>query len=250
MARIPIALQVFSVRKESAGDLPRTLKAVAEMGYEGVEFAGYHGHSAMQIRQMLDDLGLKMPGSHLSLKLLLGDELKRTIEFEQTLGNQNLVVPGLPEERCNSRDAWLESAQLFNELAEKLRPHGMRIGYHNHTVEFTPMDGEMPWDTFFGNTVPDVIMQVDIGNALHGSGEPVPFIERYPGRALTVHLKEFSASDKTAIIGEGDVLWDRLFAVCESVGGTEWYIVEQESYAYPPLECVAKCLEALKKMGK
>ncbi len=250
MSRIPIALQLYSVREDCTRDLPSTLEAVAKMGYEGVEFAGYYGREAKELRALCDNLGLKVVGTHTGLNTLLGDELKQTVEFNQILGNPFLIVPGLPEERRNSRVAWLDTAKLFNEIAEKVKPDGMRTGYHNHSVEFAPMDGELPWDTFFGNTNPEVVMQLDAGNALHGDADPVPFLERYPGRAATVHLKEYSSTNPKALIGEGEVRWDDLFALCESTAGTEWYIVEQESYAFPPVECVDRCLQNLKKMGK
>lgn len=250
MARLPIGLQLYSVRHECEQDLPGTLKAVAAMGYEGVEFAGYYGRTAAELRQMLDDLSLRCCGTHAKFPTLLGEELERTVEFNQTLGNKYLIAPSMPEERRASRQAWLETAHLFAELAERVRPHGMQVGYHNHAIEFQPLDGELPWDTFFANTPPDVVMQVDIGNALHGGGDPVPYIARYPGRAQTVHLKEYSAANDKALIGEGDVNWQQVFDLCEGVGKTEWYIVEQESYAYPPLECVDRCLQNLKSMGK
>lgn len=250
MAKIPIGLQLYSVREDCQKDLPGTLKAVAEMGYDGVDFAGYYGYDAKEIRTMLDDLGLETCGGHLGLDTLLGDELKRTVEFQRILGNKYLIVPGLPEERRNSRAAWLETAKLFNEIAEKLGPEGMLTGYHNHSIEFAPMDGEMPWDTFYGNTRKEVVMQLDTGNALHGGADPVPFLEKYPGRAITVHLKEYSKTNDKALIGEGDVGWDDVFRLCETIGSTKWYIVEQESYAYPPLECVDRCLKALRGMGK
>lgn len=248
--RIPIGLQLYSVREDAQKDLAGTLKAVAKMGYEGVDFAGYYGHEAKDIRKMLDGLGLKVCGAHLGLNTLMGDELKRTVEFQRILGNKYLIVPGLPEERRNSRAAWLGTAKLFNEIAEKLKPEGMLTGYHNHSIEFQPMEGETPWDTFFGNTSKEVIMQLDTGNALHGNADPVPFLERYPGRAVTVHLKSFSKTNSKALIGEDEVRWNDVFRICETIGGTEWYIVEQESYAYPPLECVDRCLKALKAMGK
>jgi sugar phosphate isomerase/epimerase len=250
MAKIPIGLELYSVREDCARDLPGTLAAVARMGYEGVEFAGYHNRSAKELRQMLDDLGLKCCGTHTGFNTLMGDELPRTIEFNQTLGNRFLIVPGLPEERRNSRAAWLETARLMNEAAERAAPAGMRVGYHNHGVEFQPIDGELPWDLFFANTRPEVVMQLDFGNALHGGGDPIPYVERYPGRATTVHLKEYSATNDKALIGEGDVDWQRLFNLCETKGGTEWYIVEHETYAYPPLECVDRCLQAVRQMGK
>jgi sugar phosphate isomerase/epimerase len=248
--RIPIALQLYSIRYDCERDLAGSLKAVAQMGYEGVEFAGYYGRSASELRALLDDLGLAVAGTHISIDTLLGDRLAETVEFNRVLGNRFLIVPGLGEAYSSSHQAWLQTANLFNEIAGRLAPEGMVTGYHNHFTEFTPLDGELPWDTFFGNTRDDVVMQVDIGNALHGGGDPIPFLARYPGRARTVHLKEYSATNPKALIGEGDVDWAEVFTLCESQGRTEWYIVEQESYAYSPLECVDRCLQALKRMGK
>ena len=250
MGKIPIGLQLYSVREDCARDLPGVLAAVAKMGYDGVEFAGYYGRSAQELRRMLDDNGLQCCGTHIGLDTLLGDALPATVEFNQALGNRFLIVPGLAEERRNSKAAWQETARLMNGIADRLQPHGMRIGYHNHWIEFQPLDGELPWDTFFGNTRPEVVMQFDTGNALHGGAEAPEFLRRYPGRAATVHLKEYSGSYDRALLGEGDVDWKTIFDLCENVGGTEWYIVEQESYAYPPLECVDRCLQNLRAMGK
>lgn len=258
MAKIPVALQLYSVREDCARDLAGVLKAVAEMGYEGVEFAGYHGYGAEELRAMLDDVGLKVAGTHIGLDTLLGDELKKTVEFNRTIGNRFLIVPGLAENRRNSRAAWRDTAWIFNEIAGKLGAEDMRTGYHNHNIEFTPMEGGLPWDTFFGNTRAEVVMQLDTGNALHGGADPVPFLERYPGRAGTVHLKPYSREAGREnpehafrpIIGEDEIRWDDLFRLCETSGGTEWYIVEYESDAYPPLEAVKRCLDAVRKMGR
>ena len=251
MAAIPIALQLYSIRDDAAKDLKGVLEAVAKMGYDGVEFAGYYGHSAEDIKKMLDDNGLKMAGTHIGLDTLRGDELERTVEFNKTLGNKYLIVPGLSRERTESPEAWRETARIFNEIAERLKPYDMLTGYHNHHTEFQPFEnGELPWDLFFGNTRDDVVMQFDCGNAKHGGGDAPPFLERYPGRAVTVHLKEYSSTNDKALIGEGEIPWDRIFELCETTGGTEWYIVEQESYAYPPMECVARCLDNLREMGK
>ncbi len=248
---IPIALQLYSVRRDCARDLEGTLRAIADMGYDGVEFAGYHGRSAGELRDLLEDLGLRVAGTHIPINTLIGEELERTIEFNRTLGNRFLIVPSLPENMRNSRDAWLKSAKLMNEIAERLKPEGMRVGYHNHMVEFQPIDGELPWDIFFKATVPEVIMQIDTGNAMRGGASADDILEvirRYPGRAVTVHLKEFSSTNEKALIGEGEMKWREFLSLCETIGGTEWYIIEQESYAYSPLECVKRCLNNLKKM--
>jgi len=250
MAKIPIALQLYSVREDCQRDLPGTLAAVAKMGYAGVEFAGYYNRSAAELRKLVDDLGLKVAGTHIGLNTLLGDELPRTIEFNQTIGNKFLVVPGLSEDHTKNAAAWRNTARIFNEIADKLTPLGLYTGYHNHHTEFTPMEGQLPWDIFFGNTQARVVMQLDLGNALYGGADPVPFLEKYPGRAITIHLKEHAKGNEKAIIGEGDIRWQDTFRLCEAAGKTQWYIVEQESYAYPPVECVDRCLQALRGMGK
>ncbi|HET6385490.1 MAG TPA: sugar phosphate isomerase/epimerase [Armatimonadota bacterium] len=250
MGKIPIALQLYSIRQDCARDLPGCLTAVSKMGYDGVEFAGYYGRSAPELKQLLDDNGLKVAGTHIGLDTLLGSALEATVEFNRIIGNRFLIVPGVAEERRSSRAAWLKTAKTFNEVAERLKLYGMKTGYHNHGVEFKPMDGELPWETFFGNTTKDVVMQLDIGNAMHGGAKPIPYLSRYPGRATTVHLKEYDPDNPNALIGEGTVKWDEVFSLCEGIAATEWYIVEQESYAYPPLECVDRCLQNLRKMGR
>ena len=95
--KMQIGLQLYSVRKDCAKDLAGTIAAVAKMGYMGVEFAGYHDKSAKEIRKMLDDNGIVCCGTHTGLDTLLGDNLKKTIEFNKTIGNRFLVVPSLPE---------------------------------------------------------------------------------------------------------------------------------------------------------
>lgn len=249
--KIPIALQLYSVREDAARDLPGVLARVATMGYDGVEFAGFYNHTAADVKKMLDDNGLRIAGAHVGLDTLLGDELEKSVAFHQTLNNEFLIVPGFAPARRASRQAWQETAAVMNEIADKLRPLGMRTGYHNHSHEFQMLEGELPWDTFFGRTIPDVVMQLDTGNALHGGVEAALFLQRYPGRALSVHLKEHSSTNPKALIGEGDVPWPEIFRLCESpVGATQWYIVEQESYAFPPLDCVDRCLQNLRAMGK
>ncbi len=251
MSNIPIGLQLYSVRDDCARDLPGVLKAVAGMGYGGVEFAGYYGRTAEELRLMLDDNGLACCGTHTALETVLGDELERTADFNKTLGNLFLIVPSLPRARTGSSEAWLETARVFDGASERAEALGMHVGYHNHSEEFQALPGgALPWDLFFGHTRREVVMQVDTGNMMHGGAAPAPFLSRYPGRALTVHLKEYSAADPDALVGAGDVPWGEIFRLCESVGGTRWYIVEQETYAHPPLECAARCLEALRGMGK
>ena len=244
---IPIGLQLYSVRAECGKDLAGTVAAVAKMGYKGVEFAGYHGKSATDLRKLLDDNGLVCCGTHTGLNTLLGDALAKTIEFNKTLGNPFLIVPGMG---AKTRQDWLDKAKQFNEISDKARPLGMWVGYHNHSAEFKELEGEKPWDTFFGNTKKDVVMQFDVGNAKGSGGDAVEYLKKYPGRALTLHVKPWSKSNPKAVVGEDELPWKEIFNLCETTGNTQWYIVEYEVGGVPALEAVKNCLEGLKKMGK
>ena len=249
-AKVPIGVQLYSVRKDCEKDLPGTLKAIKGFGYEAVEFAGYYGRSAADMRKLLDDHGLKCCGTHTGLDTLEGDALAKTVEYNKTIGNTFLIVPWIPEERRKTADDWKTLATQFDALADKVAPAGMRVGYHNHNVEFTPLAGKTPWDLFFGGTKKSVIQQVDLGNCIDGGGDPVALIKRYPGRTVTIHIKEFSRTKPDAFVGEGDVPWKAVFEACETVGGTEWYIVEYEHESQPAIPSVGRCLANLRKMGK
>ena len=227
MKKIPVGLQLYSVRMESEKDFPATVKKTAELGFEGVEFAGYFGMTAKDLRKLMDDLGLKSFGTHLGINTLQGDEFQKTVDFNLAIGNKYLIVPGLPEEMRNSKAAWKKTAQTFNDLAQKLKPTGLKVGYHNHHTEFIPMEGEKPWDLFFANTNKDVAMQIDTGNAMHGNADPVASMKPYPGRTSTVHIKDHSKTKDKVLVGEGDVPWNAVFDFCEGPGQTEFYIVEQ-----------------------
>lgn len=247
--KIPIGLQLYSVRNQCEKDLPGVLRAVAKMGYQGVEFAGYYGRNAQELRKLLDENGLKCCGTHTGLDTLTGDALKGTVEFNKTLGNPFLIAPGLPGNRTSSAQALKETGKLFSELAEKVKGQKMRVGYHAHGGDFRKFDGQTAWDIIFSNAGPDVVMQLDIGNCIGGGGDPIAILKKFPGRSATIHLKEHGGKAE-AVVGQGDVDWAEIFRLCETTGGTEWYIVEHERSAGSPMNNVRLCLENLRKMGK
>ena len=243
--KIPVGLQLYSVREQCAKDLPGTLAAVAKIGYKNVEFAGYHGRSAKDLRQLLDDNGLKACGTHTPYDSVLGDKLKETIEFNHVIGNRFLIVPWM---EGKSKQAWLDHAKLFNELADKVKAERQFVGYHAHAHDFEKFDGESAWDLFFGNTKAEVIMQLDTSNCREGGADPVAVLQKYPGRARTIHIKA-SGGGAEAVIGEDKVDWPAVFAWCESKGGTRVYVVEHET-SKDPIDAARRNFEALKKMGK
>lgn len=243
--KIPVGLELYSIREQCAKDLPGMLAAVSKIGYKGVEFAGYHGRTALQLRQMLDDNGLVACGTHTPYESVLGDKLKDTIEFNRIIGNKFLIVPWM---EGKSKQEWLDKAKLFNEIAEKVKAEGMFVGYHAHAHDFHKFEDKSAWDLFFGNTKREVIMQLDTSNCRDGGADPVVVLKKYPGRARSIHIKA-SSKNPEAVIGEDDVNWKEVFAFCEGRGKTQWYVVEHET-SKDPLDAVKRNFEALKKMGK
>ena len=247
--KIPIGLQLYSVRHDCQKDLPGVLEAVGKMGYDGVEFAGYYGRTAEELRKLLDDNGLKCCGTHTGLNTLTGDALEGTVEFNKTLGNKYLIVPWLPAANRSSVEALKATAKLFSELAAKVKGHGMVVGYHSHGGDFKKFDGQTGWDILFSNAGDDVVMQLDVGNCIGGGGDPIAVLKKFPGRSATIHIKEYGGKPE-AVLGEGDVDWKKIFRICERTGGTEWYIIEHERPAGVPLDNVKRCLDNLRKMGR
>jgi sugar phosphate isomerase/epimerase len=243
--KIPLGVELYSLRDQCRTNLPGMLETVSQIGYKGVEFAGYHGRTAQQLRQMLDDNGLVACGTHTPYESVLPDKLKETIEFNHVIGNKFLIVPSMS---AHSKDEWLAKAKLFNDLSEQVKPEGMWVGYHAHAHDFEKFDGETAWDLFFGNTKPDVIMQLDTSNCRDGGADPLTILQKYPGRARSIHVKA-NGGGPEAVIGEDKIDWPAVFAYCESKGGTQWYVLEHET-SKDPVGAVKRSFEALKKFGK
>ena len=243
--KIPVGLELYSVRNECKADFPGTIAQVAKIGYHGVEFAGYWGRSAKEIRALVDDHGLVTCGSHTPYEDLLPNKIDATIEFNQIIGNRFIICPWMV---AKSRAEWLAHAKLFNTLSDKLRPLGLWIGYHAHSHDFEKFDGETAWDIFFGNTKKEVVMQLDTSNCRDGGADPVEVLNRYPGRVRTIHIKP-NGGGPEAIIGEDKVNWAGVFDFCDHRGDTQWYVVEHET-SKTPLATVARTFEKLKELGK
>jgi sugar phosphate isomerase/epimerase len=246
------ALELYSVRKDLRQDLWGTLRKVKKMGYEAVEFFGHFTHTAQELKAALDDTGLLCCGWHTPWGYVQDDTLMSTITYNKIIGNTDIVIPGLPQELTDSKEAWIKTAGLFNGISDKLADYGMHLGYHNHASEFKPMGGDIPYNYFYENTV-NVGMQLDNGNALSAGGEVDIYegvLKRFPGRAKTIHLKPWSFEKGYAcMIGEDDIDYGKFFDLCYEYQDVEWFIVEYECESlYTPLDGVEKCLKALWKL--
>jgi sugar phosphate isomerase/epimerase len=247
---IPIGFQLYTVRGEFSRNVPETIKALSQIGYRGVEFWGYAGtpnvyqqYSAAELRKMLDDHGLKCCGMHLELKALAKDNLKRTIENNQALGNEYLNVAAA-KEKMGSADAIAELAALLNQAAAECRAHKMTVGYHAHPFDFAKINGRFAWEILFSRTQPEVNMQMDVGNCLSGNGDPIAMLKEFPGRARTIHIKEHE--DKTF----GSDFYKEVFRLCETAPEVKWYIVEMGGAEGNGFEVPREALAKLRRAGK
>jgi sugar phosphate isomerase/epimerase len=253
--KIPIGLQLYSVRAECQKDLAGTLAEVARMGYRAVEPWGYDGttlswmgHDAAEIRKMLRGNRLACCGIHLRTEALVGVNLGRTIELNRTLGNRFLIVAS-DKERMASTQGITELAHILDAAADFVRVAGMFVGYHSHGFDFATVEGKPAWELLFTRTRPEVIMQLDVGNCAGGGGDPIATLRRFPWRARTVHLKEHGGSPGS-VIGEGALDWAEIFRLCETTQGTEWYVLEEGSADGAGFDIPRRSLEALRRMGK
>jgi sugar phosphate isomerase/epimerase len=250
MSKIPIALQLYSVRNDAQADLFGVLKQVAKMGYEGVEFAGYYGHEAKEIRKALDDLGLKAEGTHTPIDALNDENINATIDLHKTLGAEFCIVPWIPESMRNSPEAAKATGEKMTVICAKLKAVGLKTGFHAHDGDMKILEGgKSAWAILAESTPAEFIMQYDTANGMAGGADPVIPILDNPGRNLSVHLKGYKGGHG-GIIGEDDIPWARVFEACENGGGVQWYVVEHEVETDPALEAVDKCLKNLRAMGK
>ena len=247
-SKMPVGLELYSVRDALAKDPEATVRAVAKMGYECVEFYGPYFQwteaQTKEMRKVLDDVGIRCYSTHNDEENLLPQNLSRARDMNAILGSR-YVICAHAEPKGN--DGWKAIAEKLNAAADKLEPSGIKTGYHNHQPEFMPVNGQRPIEILAKNTKPSVALQLDVGTCLEAGSDPVAWIRQNPGRIRSMHCKDWSpdpAKGYKVLFGEGAADWKNIFAAAESVGGIEYYLVEQEGSRYSELETAEKCLKA------
>jgi sugar phosphate isomerase/epimerase len=253
---VPVGLELYSVRDELAKDVMGTVRAVAKMGYEVVEFfSPYYQWTpeyAKEVRKLLDDLKIRCLSTHNGANAFTPEGLQKAIELNQILGAKYVVMASAGG-RVEGLDGWKGVAERLTQASEKLKPLKMRAGFHNHKMEFVPIEGKRPMDVLAANTPKDVTLQLDVGTCVDAGADPVAWINANPGRITSIHCKEWGAGageDKgyRTLFGEGDAPWLKIFEAAEKAGGVEYYLIEQEGSRFSSLETAERCLASFKKL--
>jgi sugar phosphate isomerase/epimerase len=270
-SEIITGVQLYSIKDDMKKDPMSTLKQLAAMGYKHVEHANYvnrkfYGWTAKEFKQILDDLGLKMPSGHTVLgkahwddsKNDFTDTWKYTVEDAAICGQQFVISPWLDNTWRNSESTLKKYMDVFNKSGGLCKQSGMRYGYHNHDFEFSEKLGDKTvYDHIMENTDPDlVIQQLDIGNLYNGGAKAIDIVKKYPGRFQSMHVKDEITSKEgnekyeSTILGTGIVPVKEVIDLGKTSGGTIHFIIEQESYqGKTPLDCVKEDLVIMKKWG-
>jgi sugar phosphate isomerase/epimerase len=268
-----VGVQLYSVRDDMRKDPQATLNALAEMGYKYVEHANYinrkfYGWEAKEFKKRLDDLGMKMPSGHTVMGKAHWDDAKNdftdlwkyTVEDAAVMGQELVISPSIDMGIRKDKNLLLKYMDIFNKSGELCNKFGMRFGYHNHDFEFSEkLEGELLYDIMLNNTDPKLVaQQLDIGNMINGGGVPAEVMKKFPGRFVSMHVKDEVPAKtghehfESTILGKGSGQIDvqALVKLGDNEGGTKHFIIEQEAYqGLQPLDCMKENIAIMRGWG-
>ncbi|GGE49449.1 sugar phosphate isomerase [Pullulanibacillus camelliae] len=245
-----IGLQLYSVRDKTSEDFFGTIRKVGEMGYDGIQFAGFFNSTARELKAVMDEAGVVAAGSHMGLDALKGEQLEQTLMFNREIGNTLIICPALPQDYQESAEGYERAAELLNRVGETCQKQGFTFGYHNHAFEFTDLgEGVRGFDILFENTDPELVkMELDCYWVTHGGLDPEAVIRRYQERCVSLHIKDMKIKDGEKVsteVGNGTLDIKRLLDVGDQYG-VKWFTVEQEDFEGDTLESAAVNVKNLK----
>lgn len=244
MKKFKIGLQLYSIREDMEKDMDSALRQVKEMGYDCVEFAGYFGHSAEEVKAMLDKYGLECVSVHQAPQLFV-DEGQKAVDYIKTLGVKYAAVPWYEKDKLAGSPEWDNTVKMFTEVAELLKKNGIKMMYHNHDFEFNKVDGKFILDWIY-DTIPQDLIEPEVDTCwVHYAGyNPAEYLLKYSGRINIVHLKDFACKN----LGGGPV-----YALIDEDGNEKKGSKEDNGFEFRPvghgIQDIPSIIEASEKAG-
>ena len=259
---LPPGLQLYSVRELLPKDYEGTLKMVAAAGYKEVEAAGFYDHSVEDVKRAMNSAGLKCVSSHYGYGGL-APKLDDILAFNKELGVEYIICASPAHRTTGSADTyslddWYFTADRLNAFGEKATAAGLRFGYHNHSEEFSKIDGVVPYDELLRRTDPaHVTMEMDCGWVIVGGGSPLEYLKNYPDRFTMLHIKDFirkgppstAPGDYTITeLGRGSIDYRPIFAQAAKSAKLRHVFAEQEAFDIPAPESLRVDAEYMKRL--
>ena len=242
-----IGVQLYTVRNQMRESVEKTLEQVARIGYKEVEFAGYFGRTAQQIRSILDANGLTSPSAHSANMPAIRTRLTQLIDDAAIMGQKYLICASIPRSEMTA-DGFKKVAGELNHAGETAAKSGIKFGFHNHSDDLAPLGSTTGFDILLTECDPKVTsMQMDIFWLVKGGKDPLAYIAKYPGRFYSVHVKDMDASGKMVDAGAGTLPFGKIFAQSQKAG-LQYYFVEHDDPADPvaSIEASYKNIRALR----
>ncbi|MBR5231216.1 MAG: sugar phosphate isomerase/epimerase [Clostridia bacterium] len=272
MEKRPVAYQVYSAREEAAKDLLNVLSQLKKMGYDGVEFAGFYGHSAAEVKEMLDKAGLVAISSHVPYAQMLED-MEAVIADHKEIGCKYIAIPHLGVNDRPGGPGFAAVIRNIYKFGKMCRENGIQLLYHNHDFEFVTVSGQYGLDFLYDAVCPNLLKtEIDTCWVKYAGEDPAAYVRKYTGRVPVLHLKDYVGRKQDGVapyglIGEKEAAENAGIAFsfrpfgygCQDVktvvkagleAGVEWFVIEQDaSPDRPPLEAAAMSIDTLKKLG-
>ncbi|WP_274648552.1 sugar phosphate isomerase/epimerase family protein [Paenibacillus humicola] len=253
MAKPVVGLQLYTLRDQTKNDFLGTIRKVAEMGYQAVEFAGYFDTPAKELKSVLDGVGLEAPSAHVGLSFNEPDkieaDLAKQIEYAQEIGLKYIITPWAPLPQNPTEEDVAKLASILEACGRQVTAAGLKYGYHNHDFEFKLVNGKPIMDHLLEHVPAELLVaEFDLGWVHMGGQSPLEYVNRYAGRVPLAHFKDFGNGRRDTEIGKGVVDLKSVLDVAEKVG-IQYYIVEQEEFEKSSLESAKICLEFFRENG-
>jgi len=249
--KLPIGVQVYSIREEAEADFAAAMKQLKGMGYDGVELAGLYGMTPEAIRKCLDEVGLKAISAHVPYEAFAQD-LTGTVKAYHEIGCSYLGIPYLTEERRYGGSKYQETLAFIPAIAAECRKYDMKLMYHNHNFEFEKTEsGKYHLDELYDSIGGEAMdMQLDTCWVRVAGVDPAAYIERYRQHCPLVHIKDYKDEDGVKLVALGEGEMDLPAIARKSVEcGVQWLIIEQDDHPYgSPMENMAKSIAYLKNI--
>ena len=240
-----MALQLYTVRDETAKDFARTMRKVAALGYKGVEFAGYGGLAAQEMKALLSETGMRAVSTHVRLEALEQD-LAKEIAYCQEIGSGFLILPWLAP-AMRTLETFRQLAPRLNTFGRQCKDAGITFGYHNHDFEFEQHNGETFMDLLLAHTDATLVkLECDVYWVAYAGVNPSAFLQQQAGRVSLVHLKDMTPERTFAEVGDGTLPITSIIEVARASGVQE-FVVENDAPSMPSLESARRSLENIRR---